>query len=51
MTERETDYGVWTCENCGWSKHGERGEPPLRHVHRCEGASGGELAFEEESLE
>jgi hypothetical protein len=43
----ETDYGTWICDHCGAEEPGERGEPPLDHLHRCDGATSGDLTFEE----
>lgn len=49
MTEKPWDYGTWRCEACGQKMPGERGEPPLDHVHSCEGATGQSLVFEEDT--
>jgi hypothetical protein len=46
MTGKPWDFGTWSCEECGEEIPGERAEPPLDHVHRCEGATGDSLSFE-----
>lgn len=49
MTESPWDFGTWRCEACGENIPGERGEPPLHHVHECEDANGNSLVFEEQN--
>lgn len=39
------DWGSWVCEACGMETMGERGEPPLDHVHHCDDATGESLKF------
>ena len=49
MTKKPWDLGVWRCEACGEvvQRSGERAEPPLDHVHGCDGATGESLVFDE----